>query len=326
MGLYTKTSQQMLFDLLNASNPSMPFPVSSSNVKFGTVSTVTPSGGAIQDTAVKVIALPGSPYVGNQALTYRRLNATVLFRSVPLRIDLYSSANTSTSPYKMSQLLPYINAKYGLNLQASDIVDVNFPAGNTNANAAYGVATGTRNAVATLTFTTANYAWLGNINVCWVQAPQDLSTLLATSSLETALTYPGQRDVVNNTVYVPNLDVYYQDFTDQFTTLWGTPLASTVPGYNGAAIATSTNSITGILNAINALSGKTYTVGQGTPAGSQAMDLTGAVMTKVDLTQAANQTLYPESDYRYYNSMLYIKLTAGTNTWGAGDMMLHYNA
>ena len=326
MGLYTKTSQQMLFDLINASNPSLPFPVSASNVKFGTVSSVTPSGGAIQDSSVKVIALPGSPYVGNQQLTYRRLNATNLFRSVPLRIDLYSAASLGQSPYKMSQLLPYINAKYGLNIQASDIVDVNFPGIVTTAQPAYGVAAGTQNSIATLTWTTGNYAWLGNINVCWVQAPQDLSTLLATSSLETALTYPGSRNVVDGTVIVPNLDVYYQDFTDQFAAIWGSPLLyANVPNWGGAAIATSTNSITPLLNAINTLTGRTYTVGQGSPAGSQNYDLTGATIAKVDLTQAANQALYPESDYKYFNSMVYIKLQAASNPWGAGDMMLHFN-
>lgn len=323
MGLYTKTSQQMLFDLINASNPSLPFPVSASNAKFGTVSSVTPSGGAIQDTSVKVIALPGSPYVGNQQLTYRRLNATNLFRSVPLRIDLYSSAGVGSSPYKMSQLLPYINAKYGLNIQASDIVDANFPASTTNAQAAYGVAAGTQNSIATLTWTTTNYAWLGNINVCWVQAPQDLSTLLATSSLETALTYPGQRDVVNNTVYVPNLDTYYTDFTDALTSAFGS--ITSVPAYGtGGQTMTNAGAFITVVNALNAATGKSYTLGQGNPQGSQLLDLTSAIIYSYDLTVAANQALYPESDYKYFNRMLVIKLQA-VNSWGAGEMMLHYN-
>lgn len=323
--LYAKTSQQMLFDLINASNPSLPVPITASNVKFGPISTITP-GGNIQDTQVKVIALPNQQYVGNQTLTYRRLNATALFRSVPLRIDLYSAAGKGTSPYKMSQLLPYINAKYGLNIQASDIVDVNFPAGNTNANPAYGVPAGTRNAVATLTWTTTNYAWQGNINVCWVQAPQDLSTLLAQASLETALTYPGQRDVVDSTVYVPNLDTYSVDFTDALTSAFGT--ITSVPGWGGAALTNYGNYPTAInaLNAALAAAGNStvYTLGQGTPAGSQKYDLTGALIYKIDLTTAANQAAYPESDYRHYNTCLLIKLQSG-NTWGAGDMFLHYN-
>lgn len=319
--LYAKTSLQMLFDLINSSNPSLPVPLAATNVKFGTPTAITP-GGNIQDTSIKVIALPNQQYVGNQTLTYRRLNATNLFRSVPLRIDLYSSAATNASPYKMSQLLPYINTKYGLNIQASDIVDVNFPVGNTNANPAYGVPAGTRNAVATLTWTTNNYAWLGNINVCWVQAPQDLSTLLAVGSLEQSLTYPGKRDVVDNTVYVPNLDTYAADFTDYF----GTGGTLTPGNYAGFTIPANANSgWQALISAINALSisGNQYV--NPPTNGANLRDLTGATVSAViDLTQAANQALYPEADYRYYNRLLIITLAAG-NTWGAGQMFLHYN-
>lgn len=324
MGIYNKLSQQMVVDLLNASNPSLPIPIDLTQVKFATP-TVIASPVGIQDTQVRCVALASGQYAGNMLLTYRRLDLTALFRSIALRIDLYSAAGTGSSPYKMSQLLPYINAKYGLNLQTTDITDVNFGAGNTNANAAYGVPAGTRNSVAALSIATGNPAWKQvSINVCWVQAPQDLGTLLAVPSLETALTFPGQRNVVDSTVYVPNMDSYYYDFTDQLTTLFTT--LSNIPTYNGLAIGTNpATQIQWLIQALNALSGKTYTWGQGNPAGSQAMDLTGAlVYTNIDLTLAANQALYPESDYKYYNKMALIKLQSG-NTWGAGDIMMHYN-
>lgn len=322
MGLYNKTSLQMLVDLLNASNPSLPVPIDLTQVKFGVPSVVTPTSGAIQDTKVKVLALAAGQYVGNTNLTYRRVNLTNLFRSVPLRIDLYSPAATNASPFTMAQLLPYINAKYGLNLQASDITSINFPAGNTSANVAYGVPAGTRNAVAALTIVSTNPAWSPiSINVCWVQAPQDLATLLAVPSLETALTYPGARDVVDSTVYVPNLDTYYLDFTDPLTSVYG--LASSVPQYGGSALSAATPFLQ-LIAAIAAVTGKAYTLGQGNPAGSVLLDLTGATITYVDLTTAANQALYPEADFLYYNRMLVIKLQT-INSWGAGEMMLHFN-
>ena len=320
MGLYNKLSLQMVYDLLNASN-TLPIPIDSTQAKFGTPSAIVPANGTIQDTTVKVIALAAGQYVGNQALTYRRVNLVSLFRSVPLRIDLYSAAAVNQSPYSMAQLLPYINAKYGLNLQAADITSVAFPAGNTNANPSYGVAAGTRNAVANLTIPSTNLAWSPiSIPVCWVQAPQDLGTLLATPNLETALTYPGLVDTVSSAIYVPNMDVYYTDFTDIFTSLSFTPAA-----WNGAALTTAA-AYTPIITAINQASGKTYTVGQGNPQGSVAMDITGALMYgAIDLTQAANQALYPEADYRYFNRLLVLKLQPVNLPWGAGDMMLHYN-
>ena len=322
MGIYTKTALQMLVDLLNASNPSLPVPITLSNVKFGTPTAITPGSGQIQDTQVKVIALASGQYVGTQLLTYRRLDSSVLFRSVPLRIDLYSSvAAVSVSPYSMSQLLPYINAKYGLNLQASDITDVAFAGCTTNAQPSIGLSAGTLNSTALLTFTGTNPAWKGSITVFWVQAPQDLSTLLATASLETALTYPGNRNVVDNTVYVPNLDTYYVDFTDYLGTGGSN---STLPAAIASTTITNTANYNTLVSIINTLTGKTYT-NAGGAAGSTLMDLTGATISAViDLTQAANQALYPESDYRYYNRLLIITLASG-NSWGAGQMFLHYN-
>src|SRR6185312_10747537 len=322
MGIYSKTSLQMVVDLLNASNSGLPVPISLSNVKFGIPTAITPGTGQIQDTQIKVIALASGQYVGNQLLTYRRLDSTVLFRSVPLRVDLYSAAAAvGVSPYSMSQLLPYINAKYGLNLQTTDITDVAFAGCTTNAQPTIGLVAGSLNSTALLTFTTTNTAWKGSITVFWVQAPQDLSTLLATGSLETALTYPGNRDVVNNTVYVPNLDTYYVDFTDYLGTGGSN---STLPVAIANSSITNTANYNTLVGIINTLTGKTYTNGGGA-AGSTLMDLTGAAISAViDLTTGANQALYPEADYRYYNRLLVITLAAG-NTWGAGQMFLHYN-
>lgn len=323
MGLYNKTSQQMLIDLLNASNPSLPIPIDLTQVKFGTVSAVVPTGGAIQDSTVKVTAIASGQYVGNQALTYRRLGVAVLFRSVPIRIDLYSPVATNVSPFNMSALLPYINAKYGLNLQASDITDIAFPAGNTNAVPAIGLAAGTRNSSATLTFTTANQAWSGSILVYWVQSAQDLGVLLSTPNLEHSLTYPGQLDIVGPTVYVPNLDTYYQDFTS-FLGAGGTLIPVT---FASATIPNSTVSNpfwVSLMAMLASASGNAYT-NSSTGSPSDKFNLTGATTSAIiDLTLPANQALYPEADFRYYNKLLVITLAAA-NTWGAGQMFIHYN-
>jgi hypothetical protein len=328
MPIVSQQSQALVLSLINSSNPSLPFPIDATQVKFEPCAAITPANGTIQDTQVRIVALPGGKYAGNVMLSYRRLDPSVIFRSVPIVINLYSAAAAGSSPYKMSQLLPYINAKYGLNLQIADIVDVSFPAGNTNANPSYGIPAGVRNAVATLTFATGCLAWKNSVQVCWAQAPQNLATLLATTSLEQSLTYPGYSNTVGSSLYVPNLDSYPVDFTDALAAAYGVSplLSTTIPTWNGAALSTS-STYTPILTALNAanIPGHTYTVGQGTPQGSQKFDLTGALIYgNIDLTQAANQALYPESDYRYFDRAILIRLQTG-NTWGAGDLFMHYN-
>lgn len=322
MPIYAKQSLQLLADLVNAANPSLPVALTPTNVKWGTPSAVTPSGGAIQDTSIKVTALASSQYIGNTTLTYRRINFSNLFRALPVRIDKYSHATQGTSPYKISDLLGAINAKYGLSLTTADIVDASLPGGNTNANPTIGLPAGTWNSSVTVQAAANSYAFEGSFTLYWVQAPQDLSTLITTTSLESARLWPGNRNVVDNTIYVVNLDTYSQDFTAYLGT-GGTINTAAIAGGTIPLASTNNANMNALIAAINTLSGKTYT---NTGNGSQAMDLVGATLSNViDLSQTANQTTYPEADYKYFNRLLIVTLPSAASVWGAGTLYLHYN-
>jgi hypothetical protein len=334
MPIISQQSLDLLVSLINQSNPGLPVPVTKTNVKFGTPAVYTPSGGAIQNTSIKVTALASGQFIGNDSLTYRRLDMGTLFRSVPIAIFKYSPAATNASPYKISDLLNDINTKYGLSLTTADIVDGALPAGTTNAQPAIGLAAGTRNASINVAMASNSYGYVGSFTLYWVQAPQDISTMISVASLENARVYPGNRNVVDNTVYVVDLDAYNFDWTDLFTTLgiivngvYTNPYLTTY--YNGQqptanSYGAAWQGVITQLNTNNGSGGPPYTFTNGTDPGNVKGNLYGATATLVDLTVAANQAAYPEANYKYYNKCFVVDVPA-SKTWAAGRLYLHFN-
>lgn len=326
MPLYTKQSLQMLVDLINASNPTLPVPLTPTNVLYGTPAAVTPSGGNIQNTSIKVTAMASTKYVGNTTLNYRRIDFGTLFRSLPIVIYKYSPAAANAVPYKISDLLPSINAKYGLSLQITDLVDGSLPAGNTNAVPSIGLVAGTRNSSIVVSASTGSAGYIGTFTLYWVQAPQDIGNMISVTNLETARSYPGLLATVGSGLYVPDLDVFSYDFTTlfsqgavsvgytltQFASFMATYSLGTVVGlpYN-TALAT-------VLSAIQTASGNpAYNV---TSPASTPMSLFGIKFTSVALPNVA----VPEANSKYFNHCIYADLPAA-NSWGAGRLILHFN-
>jgi hypothetical protein len=324
MSLYPKQSMQMLVDLINASNPTLPVPLTASNALYGTPTVITPAAGTIQNTSIKVTALAGTKYVGNTTLKYRRIDFGTLFRSLPIVIYKYSPATVGQNPYKISDLLPSLNAKYGLNLQTTDIVDGFFPVGNTAAVPAIGLAAGTRNASVTVTAATGSPGYVGSFTFYWVQAPQDIAGMISVTNLETARAYPGGRSVVDSSVHVVDLDTYSYDFTTPMNAgaaAIGQSLATflnfatTVP--LDTTTAPYTTAIAQVIAMIVQASGVAY---NNTPPASTNLSLAGITAKRFTLPNAA----VPEADSKYFNNCLVIDLLTA-NTWGAGRMILHFN-
>lgn len=326
MPIITQQSLDLLVSLLNQANPSLPVPVTKTNLKYGAPAVIVPTGGNIQDTSVKLTALNTGQYIGNQVVTYRRINMANLYRSVPIVIYQYSAAAVSSSPYTISQLLSAINAKYGLTLQAADIVDGSLPAGNTNAVPAIGLAAGTRNSSITVNMAAGSYGYEGSFTLYWVQAPQNLANLITTTSLESARVYPGGLSTVGGSgPYVPDLDVFSLDFTDTLSTI-ATNMASsvaTIVGYLtnnqglGVTAGNPTTAATQFINAVAALTGVGYNLNT---TKTTAQSLYACVPVNAVLPAAA----LPEADSKYFNNALWFDIPAA-NSWGAGRMIFHYN-
>jgi len=325
MSLYPKQSLQMLVDLINQANPQLPVPLTTTNALYGTPAVIAP-GGNIQNTSIKVTALAGTKYVGNTTLTYRRLDFSILFRNLPIVIYKYSPAANNASPYKISDLLPVINAKYGLSLTTTDIVDGSLPAGNTNANATIGLAAGTRNSSIVVNAQTGSPGFVGSFTLYWVQAPQDISQMISVTSLETSRAFPGSKSTIDGSLYVVSADTYAYDFTSVIQSAafqQGFGLGTALNWYNGSQYSFGTTNATVILSqqallaAINQATGQSYNFTN--PASTQ-QSLYGVFGKYYSLPNAA----VPEANSKYFNSCIVIDIPAA-NSWGAGRMILHFN-
>lgn len=115
MSIYDKPSRDMLLDAINRQNGLTANPLTWQQIAAGFPEAVqTP--GATRDTRVLLYGLNGQGYKGTVTITYDRISMPVLFRNlVPVVI---------TNPVnKVSELLPFLNERYGLSLEPDDIED-----------------------------------------------------------------------------------------------------------------------------------------------------------------------------------------------------------
>lgn len=110
----SKTAISALLSRINADNPSIPTPLTASNVTFGTPNALT--GDSTGKNTSVTVAGTGTPYTTDQAtIKYDRVDLTTLFASNSTQIPWTTQANSS-------DLLVWYNSLTGANLQTSDIV------------------------------------------------------------------------------------------------------------------------------------------------------------------------------------------------------------
>jgi hypothetical protein len=116
---FTKAPAQILIDLINSANSaSLVTALTPELVTFG--APVAQAGNANGDTNITMTAAAGSGYSGNVSLNYNR----VPMSSIP---GAKSTVYTQGSATKISDLIPEINATYGINLTADDYEDAALP-------------------------------------------------------------------------------------------------------------------------------------------------------------------------------------------------------
>lgn len=118
--LYKKNSTDTVLETINTENQITVNPLSLENVGFGVPLPVT-TPGALQNARVRVYALREQGYSGNVDIEYQRLSLAHMFQGVTVLVQ-------HDKPTLLSDLLPKLNAAYGLNLVKDDIVDQNVSA------------------------------------------------------------------------------------------------------------------------------------------------------------------------------------------------------
>lgn len=285
MGIYSKPSSELVFDLINRDNPQLPVPLSSANCTLGTPVAVTPVAPDYRNTRISVIPKKGGPYLIAMDLTYRRLDARLLFTgstSGVVQIKKYSPNTT----YAVALLRDALNSMYDLRLDASDLAGGPWSIGQTTSPG----------------FTATSLAWVGVVNVRWTQDKKPLSTQLADESPLGSLILP--EGVVGGKTLgqfiIPSVDL--SDFkADLETTTQALVVAAGGP-------------IAAAINNINQRFDLGLTFDQHTVQGG----LAGAKLYRYTLPVTAIPEAAPG-----FNRLVTIQ--ADATSWFQGKMMLHYN-
>lgn len=118
MPIYSKAGKDMVFDLINASNPrDIPFTAQNTVIESITAQSNTVDGKAY-NTKARVRGLAGTGYTGVQTVYYNRLSLPTLLSGVVFRLDSFSAAS-------VHEALPVLNARYGLTLTTADVTNPN---------------------------------------------------------------------------------------------------------------------------------------------------------------------------------------------------------
>lgn len=112
----TKTAKELFYALVNDANAALSAkPLADTNVSLS-----APTSGTFgeKNTKVTITALADQGYSGTVDVTYNRLDIATLFSDASLTASIEGDSFTNAS-----DLLTDLNSRYGLNLQASDIVE-----------------------------------------------------------------------------------------------------------------------------------------------------------------------------------------------------------
>ena len=172
---FTKSAQQIIIDLVNNDNTLALVPAS---VTFGVPTAATVGGSIVRDTDLTLTAVEGSGYTGSATIHYNRVDLSV----VP---GTRSTTFPKGDATHVSDLLPEINAAYGINM--SNTADAQHP---DFVEAALPTFTGTPNEEHTFQFTAdANsLVWENSVTLTVHADDIPLSTAITNATLN-GLTY-----------------------------------------------------------------------------------------------------------------------------------------
>lgn len=305
MPIYSKPSEQLVYDLINQDNPTLPVALSPSNVSLSNPSVYSPGSG-IANSQIRVSGIPNSYYIGSKQLSYRRIAFADLFKGVSIEIKKYSAASVSAVPFTLYQLLSDINTKYGLSLTEDDIIDANFPIASDNVYPE-------RTCKVSMVANANSKAFVGSVDVRWRWDEPYLANIAPNTDLDGRL-YPGGNDFSSGTKYRITSEAYGIDFSTLAATL-NSAAFNTGVSIGNANYVTQQQTVFDLLNQIT---GKTYSSASANQ--NTAYGMYGATCTRYSLPNAA----IPQADSTYYNTIVVITLP-DNNTWGVGQLMIHYN-
>lgn len=282
----------MLYDLIEKSNPGFKVSYPVGSVVFGVPSAIAikPEDPYKNDTTVRVTPAPGTTGFGGINVNYRRVDLSVRFKGMSLKITNWQSSNNMTS----AVWVPFVAEKYGISVTTDDITAAGV---NNNTNVQMAVKA-------------TSLCYKGTVTVNWSKTLQPLNLIITDANKAlTGRLYPGGNDFTTpGRKPQGELQVYCQDASSIAAIL------ETMPA--------SVNPVAGssyVQALVEFLLANTSRTDWSTAASSVSGGLLGIVWYKYTIPNAT----IPEANSGKYNRCIVIQAAAGS--WFAGKLIIHYN-
>lgn len=291
---YRKPQSELIYDLIEKSNPGFKTIYPPGSVTFGTPVAITVDGADPykRDTSITVTPNPGSGGLGRATVQYRRIAFSTVFKNMTMQLTNYY--NATSVPFAV--WLPWWAAKYGFGLTTADFSSA--PAVNNNSSASVGVPA-------------SSLCYKGSITVGWKAGLPQLSELFTDANRAlVARLYPGGNDfTLPGRKPTGEFLVYTQDASSIKAILETVPVA----WFPSNAPSTGIDQICAWLNANSEFTD--WKVGDATlPHGITNIQWYRYALPSANL---------PEANSAKYNRAVVIQSAA--NSWWVGKIIIHYN-
>lgn len=296
---YRKPQDQLIYDLIEESNPGFKaaYPLGSLQFTNMTAITVDSADPYKRDTQVVCSGKTGSGVTGRVTVKYRRINLSTMFKNMSVVLTDWLPSNITILP--RATWTASLAAKYGLS-----VVDADW-------NATYGGMT--VNAVQP-TLSVNSLCYTGGITgIVWKRGKQPMSNMIPDNKqVLVGRLYPGGNDFSNQSRKpVGEWQLYGLDASEIKSTIEGFA-ASTAVAVNDASAP-----VVALLNWLKANSGKTN---WSTADSSVDGGIGGLTWYRYSLPSVS----VPEGNTSRFNRALVIQSTS--SSWFSGKLILHYNA
>lgn len=322
MAIYSKTSKQMVVDLINAGNPNLPFPINATDFEFSTPEVIADPGNG-HNTRIRVMSKPNTNYVGNVVVTYRRLTMGYVFRNMVLSVQnwIANSGANGTALTTIRNLLPLFSDKYGFNFVPEEWNDGTLTGYH-----------GVRGDAFSISPVPTNLAFIGSIQAKWEIGERTLESLLPVDQVG-GRRYPGGNDFSGTHKYWVTPDGFDFDFTQYATSLES--ISMRVFGYTGSGGAAEMQLLGNLIaNNCKVRDGAPMSKYRHWSASNSSTDpddtaygyrgsvggLNGITPIRLSLPNVN----FPEANSEFYNRAIVVTLPDDC-PWGAGRIFLHYN-
>lgn len=301
MPIFDKTPTELILKLVNTANTDLPFEITTHNAGLAAPVVIPNVPPSVADTEVLLSSLPDGEYYGNKKIQYRRINLTHLFKDIKPEVVKYTSVANGGSAFRILDLLPDFNKRWGMNLTADDVVDAWFPVSTDN------YYPGLRTSKVIVNTKPTSKAYIGSFELRWVYTKRSLSNLVSITDIP-GRDFPGGNVFDGTHKEVLNSLAWGLDFTDVM------PVSGMTGGFY--------NDVAGIaiLAKINQSAGTNLTNHVG--GSNSPNNLYIAQMATYVLPNA----LFPEAKSQYFNRLVVITPRPDQAAlWCAGALYLHYN-